>query len=339
MDPLKSADPGQIGDIQLHGRLGQGGMGMVFFGVTVEGDRVAVKMIREELAGNPDVRARFEREIVALRMVQGPRVAGLVDTSEPEAARPWLAVEYVRGLTLRDYVQAAGPLPAEMGAALGILLAEGLAEIHRAGLLHRDLKPANILLGRDGPKVIDFGLAALADGTAELTASTDMIGTPACMPPEQVSSPRDLTAAADVYALGAALLFALTGHYPYTRPTLPALLHAIMDPAVVPDLAGLPPSLAPISAMLDHDPASRPGVHTVDSSLRDVLAAVGLPVRAARIRLAELTYTERTADPPADIEPPRPPRRRPLREPRAPDDVVAVLAEKLRRDYARAAPF
>ena len=142
-------------------------------------------------------------------MVQGPRVASLIASSAPDEFPPWFAAEYVRGLTLTEYVAQYGPLPAELAAALGIGLAEALTAIHEAGILHRDLKPSNILLGRDGPKVIDFGLAALTAAPGDLTRTSETIGTPVCMAPEQVNSAKDLTTAADVYSLGAVLVFAL----------------------------------------------------------------------------------------------------------------------------------
>src|SRR5580698_5420188 len=147
MKALRSSDPMQVGDIRLSGRLGQGGMGTVYFGVTPDGDRVAVKMVRDELTGKSGVLARFGREIDIRGMVQGPRVAGLVAAAEPQEIPQWFATEYVQGLTLGEYVLDRGTLDAANGTVLGMLLAEGLHEIHENGLLHRDLKPANVILG------------------------------------------------------------------------------------------------------------------------------------------------------------------------------------------------
>jgi eukaryotic-like serine/threonine-protein kinase len=266
--PLKAADPTELGGIALRGRLGRGGMGTVYYGVTPDGEQVAVKMIREDLLDQSEILARFDREAIAIGMVQGPRVANLIATSGPEEAPPWFAVEYVRGLTLAEYVTEHGPLPAALGAALGLGIAEALTEIHAAGIRHRDLKPANIILGKDGPHVIDFGLAALTRAPGDLTRTSQMIGTPVCMAPEQANSPKDLPPATDVYALGAVLLFALTGHYPYSRPTLPAMLVAITDAATPPDLSGVPqPLIAPVTAMLAHVPAARPALEEVTAEL------------------------------------------------------------------------
>lgn len=333
MEPLKPADPPVLGDIELHGVLGEGGMGKVYFGVTPDGLRVAVKVIHPHLADRTDVRARFDREIAALRMVQGPRVAVLVDAAGPEAEQPWLAMEYVRGQNLRDHVETDGPLTADMGAALGELLAEALAEIHAAGLLHRDLKPANILLGRDGPKVIDFGLVALTESASDLTGTASPLGTLICMPPEQAESARDVTRAADVYGLGATLLFALTGHYPYEPGPAVPVLRAITDLDTPPDLSGLPADLAPlITAMLAHDPAARPTTAEVAKALRSRIAS---SITAARVHLVSLTYVEQAGDPPVDVAPPPPPAR-PRRDGHPlPTLVVARLADRLRSGYDR----
>jgi serine/threonine protein kinase len=311
-------------------------MGTVYFGVTPDGDHVAVKVIREELTGNSEVRQRFDREILLLGMVQGPRVASLLATSEPDELPPWFATEYVQGLTLTEYVQERAPCPVAMGAVLGVMLAEGLGDIHRAGLLHRDLKPSNILLGVDGPRVIDFGLAALADATGDITATSDMLGTPACMAPEQVISVKNLSTAADVYALGAVLVFAMTRHYPYERPTVPAILHAITDPATGPDLSGLPPDVVPlVSGLLAYHPESRPALADVSSALRAILGAAGLSLQVAQREFASLTYTERESDPPPVIRALPPPRKRLPGKPHVPSDLVLQVAEDLRRDYAR----
>jgi len=120
VEPLKPADPAELGGIALRGRLGRGGMGTVYYGVTPDGEQVAVKMIREDLLEKSEARGRFDREGLAIGMVQGPRVANLITASPPDEAPPWFAVEYVRGLTLTEYVTQYGPLPTELAAALGI---------------------------------------------------------------------------------------------------------------------------------------------------------------------------------------------------------------------------
>jgi serine/threonine protein kinase len=217
------------------------------------------------------------------------------------------------------------------------MLAEGLGDIHRAGLLHRDLKPANILFGPDGPKIIDFGLAALADVTGDITRTSDMLGTPVCMAPEQVASATDLTTAADVYALGAVLLFAMTGHYTYDGATIPAMLHAITDPTRAPDLSGLPVEmLTLVTGLLAHHPETRPTLTDVSRTFHQALAGAGFTLAEAQRRFAELTYIERESDPPPVVRVPRPPRRL-HGDPHVPVELVGRVAGDLRRDYARGA--
>ena len=338
MKPLKSGDPDTAGDIALRGRLGEGGMGTVYFGVTPDGDRVAVKTIRQDLTGNDEAKDRFDREIIVLGMVAGPRIAALLAASGPDEVPPWFATEYVPGLTLSEYVTERGPLSITMAAALGVMLAEGLNDIHAAGLLHRDLKPGNVILGADGPRVIDFGLAGLADSTGDITHTSGMVGTPVCMAPEQAASPKDLTAAVDVYALGAVLMFAMTGRYPYERPTVPALLLAVADPATDPDLSGLPEEIKqPITGMLAYHPASRRTLADVTTELKEILNDAGLSLTEAQSQFAQLTYMERDTDPPPAPPAPTAHRRRLPGSPHVPSDLVRQVAENLRREYARGA--
>ncbi|GII75678.1 hypothetical protein Sru01_06600 [Sphaerisporangium rufum] len=340
MQPLDRSDPVEIGPVTLRGRLGSGGMGRVYYGVTEGYEPVAVKVIREELAGRAEVRARFARETEALRTVRSAHLAALVDASGPDEEPPWVAIEYVRGVSLRDLVDARGPLDPAHAATLGLLLADALRDVHRAGLLHRDLKPGNVLLGRDGPRLIDLGLVAFAEGPTDLTTSESTLGTPACMSPEQVNTPKRVTAATDVYSLGATLLFALTEHYPYDAANVAALFMNIVNPDVPPDLTGVPAELEPLlAAMLRHDPAARPTVPEVYAALKEHATAGGVALPAAVRRLAVATYVERDTDPPDTDRPPPRPRPRDLSEVVAPGSVVARLAERLRDQYAAAARF
>jgi serine/threonine protein kinase len=342
VEPLKPTDPTELGGIALLGRLGEGGMGTVYYGITADGDEVAVKTIRDFWVERPALRSRFEREIEAMGMVQGPRVANLIAAAAPGEPMPWLAVEYIKGLTLTQYVAEHGILPVDLAAALGIALAEALVTIHQAGVLHRDLKPGNIILGTDGPRVIDFGLAALTMRPGHLTYTNDVLGTPACMSPEQAISSRDVTAATDVYALGATLTYAVARHYPYEALTGRDTQSAITDPAIDPDLSGIPAAALPaISGMLAYAAAARPTLDEVRAELTPITASAGLAGPAAAVRrLAELTYHERPEDP----EPPLtvPPRERwpgPQGDPHVPSTLVRQAADRLRRDYDRSAPF
>lgn len=342
MDKLTAADPTELGGIAIRGRLGQGGMGTVYFGVTRDGDRVAVKTIRDDLLTRTVVKNRFEREILALGMVQGPRVAPLVAEAEEDETPQWLAAEYVQGLTLAEYVKDKGPLDVILAAALGIQLTEALQEIHEAGIFHRDFKPGNIILGADGPKVIDFGLAALADAEGDITRTGDVIGTPHCMAPEQARTPKDITGKIDVYALGAVLAFATTGHYLYDRPSMPALLFAIANPDTAPDLSGLPAELTPLVENLLHsDPEQRPELADITATLTKILQAHDLTPQEATRKLAAQTYIERDTDPdPADQADTTITRReRMTGSPHAPVPVVESIARNLRQTYARKAAF
>jgi serine/threonine protein kinase len=342
VEPLKPGDPTKLGGIALRGRLGEGGMGTVYYGITADGDELAVKTIQDRYVNSPTLRSRFEREVEAMEMVQGPRVANLIAAAAPGEPRPWLATEYIRGLTLTQYVDEHGTLPSVLVAALGIALTDAIASIHQAGVLHRDLKPGNVILGPDGPRVIDFGLAALTDRPGDLTFTNDVLGTPACMSPEQAISSRDVTAATDVYALGATLAFAVAGHYPYQGKTGRDTQNAIVDPAVEPDLSGIPAALLPaISGMLAYAAAARPTTGEVHAELAKILADGGQTDPDAVVwRLAEATFRNSPGAPeyPRTIPPPR---RLPDPEgdPRVPSTLVRQAADRLRRDYAASAPF
>ncbi|MFG2570443.1 serine/threonine-protein kinase [Streptomyces sp. NPDC048567] len=286
--PLDPDDPAELGGYELLGRIGQGGMGQVYLGESPGGEPAAVKVIKPSVVDS-ETRTRFAQEVEILKTIWGARIAALLD-ADPEAERPWLATEYVEGLDLSRHVAAHGPLPALLTAALGATLAEALATVHRQGLLHRDLKPANVLLGPNGPKVIDFGLAVFAESSVSLTAPHTVVGTPSCMPPEQANGEKPLTPAVDVYALGAVLLFAASGHPPYRADNIHLLFHHVVDPAFAPDLSGAPDELVPLlTAMLAHRPQDRPDLAEVVGRCRALIEAQGLKVAQARRRLT--TYT------------------------------------------------
>ncbi|MBE1532628.1 serine/threonine-protein kinase [Actinomadura algeriensis] len=335
MEPLDRSDPRRIGErITLRGRLGAGGMGRVYYGVTDDHEQVAVKVIKADLVDRDEVRERFARETDALRTLQGPHLASLVDASGADDDEPWLAMEYVRGLTLSEFVKTRGPLPVPVAAVLGVLLAGALRDVHAAGLLHRDLKPGNVLLGRDGPKVIDFGLVAFADGPSDLTTSKSMLGTPHCMPPEQMQTPKEITAAADVYALGATLLFALTKHYPYEAETIHGLIGKVISAHIGPDLGGVPDAFTgPVAAMLAYGAGDRPPLPAL---VHDLSGMCG-PVPEAITAFALATYVKRESDP-ADVAPPRRSRTVPSAV-TPPGSVLAGLADRLRTSYAVSARF
>ncbi|MEU1459845.1 serine/threonine-protein kinase [Streptomyces sp. NPDC005727] len=301
--PLNPEDPGSLGDFELLGRIGQGGMGQVFLGESPGGEPAAVKVIKPAVVDSQS-RLRFAQEIEVLKTIWGPRIAAFLG-ADPEAERPWLATEYVDGPDLARHVEAQGPLPSVLTAALGAVLAEALSAVHTQDLLHRDLKPANILLGPNGPKIIDFGLAAFTESQVSLTAPHQVVGTPVCMAPEQAAGEKPLTPAVDVYALGAVLLFAATGHYPHQAATPYMVFHLVTDPDSAPDLSDAPADLVPLlTDMLAHRAQDRPSLAEVVQRCRAVIEAHGLKIAQARRRLT--AHTARQHGPAAAPSEPAP---------------------------------
>ncbi|QQM38629.1 serine/threonine-protein kinase [Streptomyces liliifuscus] len=254
---LLPEDPRQLGRHHLIARLGAGGMGQVYLARSPGGRLTAIKTIHEHLAEDPHYRERFRREATAARRVTGAYTAPVLD-ADPDARLPWLATAFLPGVTLRRAVAATGPLPLPAVRALAAALAEALRDIHAAGLVHRDLKPSNILLTRDGPRVIDFGIARAQDDRA-LTETGGMIGTPGYMSPEQILDGPAVTSATDIFALGAVLAFAATGRDAFGAASVPALLYRIVheEPELddVPVESGLKDL---IDACLDKSPGNRP---------------------------------------------------------------------------------
>ncbi|MGW1812231.1 protein kinase domain-containing protein [Streptomyces sp. NPDC002125] len=257
--PLEADDPRQIGGIPLAGRLGSGGMGRVFLGVH-EGRYVAVKQVLPSIAGeDQDFVRRFGHELDNLSRLPAAATAPLL-ASDRDARPPWLATAYVPGLTLSKALELhGGPLPAK---TLWLLLREaaaGLVPVHELGMVHRDLKPSNVMLTVEGATVIDFGVARATE-QSQLTRSGMVIGTPAYMAPEQATTRRDLSGAADVFALGSVLAYAASGTPPFGDESGPAVLYRIVHEE--PDLAALrelDPTLADVvAACLDKDAGARP---------------------------------------------------------------------------------
>ncbi|KUM99691.1 serine/threonine protein kinase [Streptomyces yokosukanensis] len=255
MTPLSTGDPESIGGYTLLGRLGAGGMGVVYLGVSASGRQVAVKLVRGPYAQEEEFRTRFRQEIAAARKVSGAFTAPVVD-ADPDADLPWMATLYVPGLNLAEVVEKDGPLSRRELRALGLGLTEALRDIHRAGLVHRDLKPRNVLMTEDGPRVIDFGISRASDNQS-LTATGRMIGTPPFMSPEQLEAPRDVTPASDVFSLGSLLVFAAVGTGPFDAGSPYITGYQVVHGA--PDLGGVPEGLLGIvERCLDKDPAARP---------------------------------------------------------------------------------
>jgi serine/threonine protein kinase len=259
---LQAGDPRQVGAYRVIGRLGGGGMGQVFLGLSPGGRPVAIKVVRPDLTADSEYRHRFAREVDAARRVGGFHTASVVD-ADPGADPPWMVTAYIAGPSLHAVVAGKGPLTEEATRALGAALAEGLAAIHACGLVHRDLKPANIIMAGDGPRIIDFGIARPAGATALTTPST-LLGTYAFMSPEQFRS-EIVTAASDVFSLGCVLTYAATGRVPFEAASVPAIMYRVLE--TEPDLGEIAPGLLhdALQACLAKEPGHRP-------SLSDLIA-------------------------------------------------------------------
>ncbi|MFI9822891.1 PQQ-binding-like beta-propeller repeat protein [Streptomyces sp. NPDC052013] len=304
VDQLTQHDPRRIGPFEVLGRLGAGGMGLVYLARSASGRRVAIKTVRTELAEDQLFRVRFTREVEAARAVSGFYTAAVVD-ADPRAAVPWLATAYVPAPSLEEIVNECGPLPAQAVRWLAAGVAEALQSIHGAGLVHRDLKPSNVLVVEDGPRVIDFGIASGVSNT-RLTMTNVAVGTPAYMSPEQAKDSRSVTGASDVFSLGSTLVFAATGHAPFHGANPVETVFMLLREG--PDLDGLPEELRPlIESCMQMEASARPTPADLQAQLAPHLfgsgsddsgtASAWLPERA--VSLIEARRNGRPAAKPA----------------------------------------
>src|SRR4051794_11357740 len=218
---LRSEDPSRIGRYSVRARLGAGGMGVVYLAEGRDGGLAAVKGIRPEYADDAEFRRRFRREVESARRVGGRYTARVLD-ADLDAARPWVATEYVSGPNLSDLV-ALGPLSESNLAALALGLAEALSAVHAAGVIHRDIKPTNIIAAADGPRLIDFGIATAIDATA-LTRTGMAMMSVGWSAPETLSGTAHPSYAADVFGWALVVLFAASGRQPYGTGSADALV-------------------------------------------------------------------------------------------------------------------
>src|SRR5499433_1359322 len=293
MLPLRETDPREVGDYRLLGRLGEGGQGVVFLALGPTGSRAAVKLLSPTT--DPQVRSRFLKEVAAAQRVAGFCTAQVLDAGIFER-RPFIVSEYVSGPSLVEVVQQDGPRSGAALERIAVATLTALGAVHAVGMVHRDFKPGNVLLGPDGPVVIDFGLAAVPGMTTTGLSGQVAVGTPAFMSPEQLSGPR-VTAAADMWAWAVTISFAGSGELPFRGESLTATAYAIIhsEPIVGP----LPEPLdSLVRRCLSKDPATRPPARAALSEL----AAAGAWLTVPRPPVAPAL--------PADEEAPGSPRAR-----------------------------
>jgi hypothetical protein len=275
-DPLEPGDPRAVGGYPLRARIGAGGMGRVYLSFTPGGRPVAVKLIRAELASDPEFRERFAREVSIAQQVNGIHIAQLIDSGTDRGV-PWLAGAYVAGPSLAQVVSACGPLPPATLLALAGRIAESLAAIHATGMVHRDLKPGNILLDESGPKVIDFGIVRAAAPTATgRSGHRTFIGSPPFMAPEQIRG-RKVTAATDVFALGATVYYLATGESAFQADFADGVLYRVLHDE--PDYDACPEQVRElVRACLRKEPEERPGTQRIIEGCRAAGAGPATPL-------------------------------------------------------------
>ncbi|MEV4015358.1 protein kinase [Nonomuraea angiospora] len=238
--PLQPTDPRTLGEYRLLGRLGKGAQGIVFEGESPDGRRVAIKLLNTRLDKPGLDSERFLREVAAARRVAQFCTAQVLG-AHMDGEHPYIVSELVDGISLQAVVQRDGPRAGGALYRLAVGTVTALAAIHRAGIVHRDFKPSNVLLGHDGPRVIDFGIARALDSA--MTISSGVVGTPAYMSPEQISAER-VGPASDMFSWALTMVFAATGRPAFGQDSLPAVVYRVMHEE--PDLSALPETLRPV---------------------------------------------------------------------------------------------
>lgn len=304
-EPLRPGDPPAIGEYEVAGRLGEGGMGAVYLARDGGGRHVAIKVIRGELAADEGFRARFRDEVRNARRVASFCTAKVLDHGE-EAGRPYLVTEYVDGTPLDAYIETGGALPDGTLNGVAVGVAAALTAIHAAGLIHRDLKPPNVILSVSGPRVIDFGIARAADAPSGHTLAGFVVGTPGWMAPEQVLL-GEVSTAADVFAWGCLVALAGTGRHPHGAGTVMTMAARAENGEH--DLTGLAEPLRTlVERALNPDPARRPEAQELLLQLVSGAAPAAASPSAAQAAVdAELTRNWQADALPPPWIPPSPP--------------------------------
>ncbi|GGS81869.1 hypothetical protein GCM10010156_45750 [Planobispora rosea] len=253
IEPLGAGEPRQLGPFRVVGRIGEGGQGIVYLGEDSAGERVAIKLLHVKFSGDASARSRFAREARAAQRVASFCTAGVVHV-DLEGDTPYIASEYIEGRSLREVVEADGPIRGAALQRLAVGTATALTAIHHASIVHRDFKPDNVLMAADGPRVVDFGIARIIDSTGTITSRA--IGTPAYMAPEQISGD-DVGPYTDIFAWGATIAFAATGEMSFAGGSIAVVLNRILNHEV--DVSSMPePLRSVVSAALAKNPAERP---------------------------------------------------------------------------------
>ncbi|MFG6191452.1 ABC transporter substrate-binding protein [Nonomuraea sp. JJY05] len=266
--PSRPGDPTSVGSYKVTGFLGEGGQGSVYLGVSPSGEQVAIKLLHARFADDEQAVRRFRREAEAARRVAEFCTARVLEVGAVND-QPFIVGEYVDGPSLQHQVTKEGPVQGAALVRLAITTATALVAIHGSGVVHRDFKPSNVLLGPDGPRVIDFGIARALDISQSLT--TSIVGTPAFMAPEQFLG--EASPASDVFAWAGTMIFAATGRGAFGFGPLPVVMHRILN--LDADLNGVPPEMAPLLwACLAKDPRRRP---TAEQLMRDLIRAGTAP--------------------------------------------------------------
>jgi serine/threonine protein kinase len=272
-------------------RLGAGGQGIVYLGEADSGQQVAVKLLHAQVGDEKQARMYFAKEVAAARRVE-PFCTAQILYADVEGDSPYIVSEYIAGPSLHQVIENEGPISGTALHRLAVGMATALVAIHRAGVVHRDFKPSNVILGPDGPRVIDFGVARALDASA--SASSGVVGTPAYMAPEQLRGDRP-TPAADVFSWACALTYAATGKAPFGQDFIPAVMNRILTEQ--PDLDGLDRPLRDlVSSCLNKEPDQRPAARQVLLRLvgdEDGAAAAGTEQILAKGRRLAATRARR----------------------------------------------
>ncbi|TQM71326.1 serine/threonine protein kinase [Actinomadura hallensis] len=273
--PLRSGDPTALGGYEILGRLGEGGQGTVFLGrpagasgdLSAE-DHVAIKLLHGGLAGDESARARFVRELEVAKRVARFCTAQVLD-ADVAGDQPYIVSEYVPGVSLHHVVRTEGPRTGGALERLAISTLTALIAIHQAGIVHRDFKPHNVMMGPDGPRVIDFGVARALGAAGE----TQNVGTPAYMAPEHFTG-GELSTASDMFAWGTTMVFAATGRPAFGNDEMGTVMHRILTGE--PDLGDMQNPLRDlVLACLAKDPAHRPTAREAQERLVGAASGAG----------------------------------------------------------------